>query len=403
MKRITVLSLEQALSLPHGTARLVHEGARVIRLESTPRGGERPGDPNRYVGRQVDDPDRCAYFYGPNAGKESIALDLSTERGRALLLDLIRALPVDVFAVNTLPRRYAPLGVDYERLTAVNPRLIWVGVSAYGPAHPDVPGYDPVLQAELGYMDMTGEVEGPPILSGVPMIDLKAGDEVFAQVCLALAELAESGAGKRIDVSMAQAAASWLVTQMPLLSLQGDGAPLCRNGNEHREFVPVNVYPCRDGHVFLAIGNDTQWQRLVALEGFGALDLPARRTNAGRAAERQAIHREIAALTRKHAEQPLITAMRAAGLVAAAVNPLSRILEHPAVDGHLLSTDTGQGRPVHLAPPAVDTAHLTGLGRRLAPPPRYAEHTRTVLAEAGLSPAALEELLQSGVAWQATG
>ena len=131
------------------------------------------------------------------------------------------------------------------------------------------------------------------MLCGVPFVDLKAGDEVFANVCLALAEKAHTGRGKRIDVSMAQAAASWLVTTLPLLDLGYSPEEVRRSGNEHREFVPVNVYPTSDGHVYLAIGNDVQWARLTSIEAFANIGSPTRRTNEGRKQERESIHRDI--------------------------------------------------------------------------------------------------------------
>jgi len=98
-------------------------------------------------------------------------------------------------------------------------------------------------------MDLTGDPHGPPMLCGVPFVDLKAGDEVFANVCLALADKAQTGRGCRIDVSMAQAAASWLITTIPLLDLGYGPDEVRRSGNEHREFVPVNAYPTMDGYI----------------------------------------------------------------------------------------------------------------------------------------------------------
>ena len=179
--------MEQALSLPYATLRFAQLGWRVIRIESTPGGGL-PGDPNRYIGVRVVDDDRRSYFVAPNVGKESIALNLKNPAGQALLRRLIRELDVDIFCCNTVPRRYEQLGIDYETLRSVKPDLIWAGISAMGPAYPDAPGYDPVIQAMAGYMELTGDPAGPPTLSGVPLVDLKAGDEVYANVMLALAE-----------------------------------------------------------------------------------------------------------------------------------------------------------------------------------------------------------------------
>ncbi|MCZ7681262.1 MAG: CoA transferase [Sandaracinaceae bacterium] len=131
----------------------------------------------------------------------------------------MRELPVDVFCTNTLPARHRELGLDYEALREAREDLIWCSISALGTAHPDVPGYDPVIQALCGLMDITGPADGPPTQNGPPLSDLKAGDEVFAQVALALFERERTGRGKRIDVSMAHGAVSWLLTFLPMLDM----------------------------------------------------------------------------------------------------------------------------------------------------------------------------------------
>ena len=137
MKRRTVLSMEQALSLPYATLRFAQLGWRVIRIEATPSGEGLPGDPNRYIGSRLtgdSDDDRRSYFVAPNVGKEAIALNLKDPRGQAVLARLIRELDVDVFCCNTVPSRYRGLGIDPATLRAVKPDLIWAGISAMGPA-----------------------------------------------------------------------------------------------------------------------------------------------------------------------------------------------------------------------------------------------------------------------------
>ena len=194
MKQRTVLSMEQALSMPYATLRFVQLGWRVIRIEAVGAGKGLPGDPNRYIGQRTDtkmpDDDRRSYFIAPNVGKEAIALNLKTAAGREALKRIINELKVDVFCCNTVPERYGPLGIDYATLSSVKSDLIWAGISALGPEYPQVPGYDPVVQAMAGYVELTGEANGTPLLCGVPVIDLKAGDEVYANVMLALAERA---------------------------------------------------------------------------------------------------------------------------------------------------------------------------------------------------------------------
>jgi itaconate CoA-transferase len=385
--------MEQALSLSYGTLRLAQIGWRVIRLESGPRPGQKtPGDPNRYVGRPAAGPDRRSYYLAPNVGKEAIAIDLKQEEGRNLLLRIVRNLPVDVFASNTLPRRYRELGIDYETLSRANETLIWIGVSALGPEHPEFPGYDPALQALLGYMDLTGQRNGPPTLMGVPMIDLKAGDEVFAQAMRALAEQAEGKKGTRVDISMARAAASWLQTTLPLLDLGATFEDVRRSGNEHREFIPVNAYETADSWLFLAVGNDTQWRRLTSLDPFRGLSRAGRETNEGRKAERAAIQSELAAVIRTQRSEDLLPLLRGAGLVVSPVNAVGAVRDLPGICEHLTRTTLPDGREVRLPPAAVET------GRAEFPlSPRYGEHTRGILEETGLAATEIEALFERGV------
>lgn len=394
MKRRTVLSMEQALSLPYATLRFAQLGWRVIRIESTPGGAGLPGDPNRYIGARVADDDRRSYFIAPNVGKEAIALDLKHPQGQALLRRMIVELDVDVFCCNTLPRRYRALGIDYETLRAVKPDLIWAGISAMGPEYPDAPGYDPVIQAMAGYMELTGDPGGPPTLAGVPMIDLKAGDEVYANVMLALAERAETGLGTRIDVSMLQAATSWLITALPLLDFNCEPAEVTRSGNEHRKFVPTNVYPTRDGFIFMAIGSDAQWQRLTEIPGFAQLANAARATNEGRQRERAVIHREMAAATKQFTTAEVVAAFGKATIPHAPIHDLAAVRAMEAVRAKLTTTRMPDGKTVHMQPMAVDVA---GVSTQLRFPAKYGQDTLGVLREAGLSEAECAALMQQGI------
>ena len=394
MKRRTVLSLEQALSLPYATLRFVQLGWRVIRVEAHTGDGGLPGDPNRYIGAEVVDGDRRSYFVAPNVGKEAIALNLRKAQGRALLAHIVRTLPIDVFCCNTLPRRYEALGVDYATLKDAKPDLIWAGISALGPGYPDAPGYDPVLQAMAGYMELTGAADGPPMLTGVPVIDLKAGDELYAAVMLALAERAETGEGQRIDVSMLQAAASWLITTLPLIDFDCAAAEITRCGNEHRKFIPTNVYPTRDGYIFVAIGNDAQWQRLTAIPKFAGLAGGARETNAGRSADRTAIHAAMAAATTACTTAELVRDFSAATIAHAAINDIRAVRALPALADRLTTTQTPSGRVVRMQPAAVDRP---GARRTFAFAPKYGEHTALVLRESGITRREVDALARAGV------
>ncbi len=388
------LSLEQALSLPYATLRLVHRGWRVIRIEATPTGDMLPGDPNRYIGSKVADDDRRSYFVAPNVGKQSIALNLKDSKGRQALHRIIGELGADVFCCNTLPGRYRAMGIDYATLSAVKPDLIWAGISALGPDYPNVPGYDPILQAMAGYMELTGDAGGPPMLSGVPVIDLKAGDEVYAAIGMALADRAETGRGSEIHVSMLQAAASWLITTLPLLDFGCDRSEITRVGNEHRKFIPTNAYPTADGFIFVAIGNDVQWRRLTELAPFQAIAGEGRKTNDGRHRERAAIHADIAAATRRMTTAEAAGAFAAATIPHAPIHTIPQVAAMDALQGKFTRTSLPDGRFVRLQPKAVDEP---GTASDFAFAPKYGEHTADVLAEAGYSAAERAALAEAGV------
>ena len=394
MKRRTVLSLEQALSMPYATLRFVQLGWRVIRVEAFGSGKGLPGDPNRYIGAQVADEDRRSYYVAPNVGKEAIALNLKSAEGRDALKRLVRGLNADVFCCNTVPERYWSLGIDYATLSAVKPDLIWAGISALGPEYPEVPGYDPVIQAMAGYVELTGDPNGTPVLCGVPVIDLKAGDEVYANVMLALAERAETGRGSEIHVSMLQAAASWLITTLPLIDFGCEPWEITRAGNEHRKFVPTNVYPARDGFFYMAIGSDMQWRRLTALPRFASLATDERLANEGRIRDRRNLQRDIAALTAAMSTEEAMADLRSATIPHARINGVAAVRDLEPLRGRLTATTMPDGKRVGMQPMAVD---LAGAAREFSFPPKYGEHTRPVLREAGFSEDECHALAAAGV------
>jgi crotonobetainyl-CoA:carnitine CoA-transferase CaiB-like acyl-CoA transferase len=393
VKRYTVLSMEQALSLPSATLRFAQLGWRVIRIEATPSGNGLPGDPNRYIGSRIADDDRRSYFIAPNVGKEAIALNLKDQTAQEVLRRLITALDVDVFCCNTVPSRYQSLGIDYATLSAAKPDLIWAGISAMGPAYPNAPGYDPVIQAMCGYMEVTGHPEGTPTVMGLPVIDLKAGDEVYSNILLALLERSATGRGKEINISMLQAAASWLITVLPLIDFGCQPNEITRAGNEHRKFIPTNVYPAKDGFIYLAIGSDVQWRRLTGSEKFKSLANDVRATNEGRHIERNSIHRDMAAVTINYMADELLSDLRAATIPATKIFDIRQVRELPQLADKLTRTALPDGRVVHMQPMAVD---IPNASLDLPFPPKYGDDTRKVLAEAGYTTGEIDALAASG-------
>ena len=378
---VTVLSLEQATTLPFLTYRLACDGARVIRVENA----ERP-DPNRFVGRDVlGEPAMRSYFLPNNCGKEAITLNLGHPDGQALLRDLIVKLRVDVFASNQRSRSYARLGIEPERLRAVKADLIWLGITGFGPEH-DEAAYDPVLQGRAGFMELTGDAGGSPMLFGLPMVDLGAAEHGYSEVVKALYRRATTGEGARIDVSMLRSAVSWMVSPVALSASLGER--VTRKGNRHQFFAPVDVHRTRDGHVFLAVGNDQQWAALAALPGFARLRRPEYAANAGRIVDVERLGGELAACFAELSTDAALESLRHAGVPVSRVNTLADVVADPLVADRLVAVvDPRSGLRLTLpAPPADDPAALSF-------PPRLGEHNEKIYGEAlGLTPAQLAEL-----------
>ncbi|MFC2164929.1 CaiB/BaiF CoA transferase family protein [Acidobacteriota bacterium] len=398
MKTKTIISLEQALTLTYATLRFVHLGSRVIKIEPTPMPGRKSkGDPNRYIGRPFAGEDRHSYFVAPNLGKEAIAIDLKHKEGQDILKRLIRELDADVFCTNTMPSRHEILGIDYETLRKEKDDLIWCCISAMGLAYPNVPGYDPVMQALCGYMDLTGHAEGPPLQCGPPLVDLKAGDEAVIQIMLALMERKETGRGKQIDISMAQSAVSWLQTFLPMLEMGSPPAELKRSGNEHRQFIPVNAYQANDGYVYVALGSDAQWSRFVKHPMFSSLDEERYSTNEGRRKDKRELHASIEALTKQHTSKEVSAALREAAIPHSPITPIEEVADLPFVASTALKTVSPDGKAVRLPPPAVMTEELERLERTLPFAPAYGENTDALLAEVGFSDPEIADLKERGV------
>lgn len=382
----TILTLEQALTLPYATERFAQLGWRVIRIEASGKPGQsRPGDPNRYIGEDTGVDDLHAYFMAPNLGKEAITLNLKDPTDQRLLKRIIKELKVDVFMCNTLPKRYAQFGIEYETLREAKPQLIWCGISAFGPEYPDRAGYDPALQAMLGYMHLTGEPERDPMLCGLPLIDLKAGDEAFAQVLLAMLEQKESGKGKRIDISMAQCATSWLITALPQIQFAEDETKLfARSGNEHRSFVPSNSYPTKDGFVYLAVGSDTQWGKVTEIEGFEHCDKPNRKTNNGRKEDKENIYADIRKGLENYTTNEFIEVCLMNGLAVAPVNDVKQVGELDFINKLMVKTVLPNGKEVGLFPAPMNTDYLKEKDNVMGLPPRLGEHNDKIFKEAGI-------------------
>ena len=364
LRKLTVLSLEQATVLPYLTFRLVQDGIQVIRLEHPVF-----GDPNRLVGDNFLNEERMnSYFMAINAGKKALTLNLAEGEGKKILGELLVKLKVDIFATNQLPRNYLKLGIDYETLKAIKPDLIWLGITGFGPESNEA-AYDPILQARSGLMELTGEADGEPQVLGIPLPDMGASEHAYGLIMKALFRRAITGEGARIDLSMFESTVSWLT--VPITLSQSFGKKITRRGNTHEFFAPVSVYPTTDGYVYVAMGNDKQWATLTELPEFKPLAKDAYQKNAGRIADVKNLNQGLAAIL-KQFKTTVIPLFNKIGIPISEINSMDRVAHDPLVTKNLLTArDPQTGREITLAPPPKMTDYLRSIGQKLSFPPPF--------------------------------
>ncbi|MBW8012399.1 MAG: CoA transferase [Chloroflexi bacterium] len=393
---LTILSIEQATTLPYFTLRLAQEGARVIRIENPPH-----GDPNRWVGPKVIptsvgssdyEEGMNAYFLPNNLGKQSITLNLGEAKGRDLLHRLINELSVDIFATNQRPKSMQKLGVDYNTLIAIKPDLIWLSITGFGPQINEA-AYDPILQARAGFMDITGEAAGDPMVFGLPIVDLGAGEHAYGQIMKALYRRSATGEGSRIDISMFQSAVSW--TLSPAMLSTSFKIPIERRGNTHRFFAPVSVFPTSDGAVYFAVGNDRQWDAIMQLEDFESLANSKYENNAGRINDANFLNQKITEITKRKNTDELLKEFTAIGVPISKVNSFKDVCEDPLIRDYMVTArDPISEIKISIPPPPVIPDFLHKEKFSLDFPPRLGEHNELVFGEIGID---VQELESRGI------
>lgn len=391
-KNVTILSLEQAMVLPYLTYRLSLDGANVIRMEHPVY-----GDPNRRVGENRLNEDRMyTYFLAINCNKKAITLDLGTPEAQGIFRRLITELNVDIFATNQLPRNYKKLGIDYETIKTIRGDIIWLGLTGFGPESNE-PAYDPILQARGGLMELTGDKNGPPYVLGVPLPDMGASEHAYGLIMKALYKRAVTGEGSRIDLSMFQSTVSWLT--VPITQSKSFNKKITRSGNTHEFFAPVSVYKTKDGYVYVAIGNDIQWERMLKISGFESLERPDYARNEGRIKDVDNLNSAIEEVTVRYGTDELIALFTNATIPISKVNTIEEVMEDKYVKDEILSSvDKKTGTTIYLAPLPVTTSYVKSLGRRLPFPPRFGEHNQEVYGDTlGLTKERLEEFKTKGI------
>ncbi len=388
---ITVLSLEQATVLPFLTYRLAQEGMNIIRLEHP-----KFGDPNRFIGQNVlNEEGMNTYFLPNNCGKKAVTLNLRTQEGQKILRELIEKFDVDIFACNQLPRNYTKLGIEYDTLKKIKPDIIWVGITGFGPDSNEA-AYDPILQARSGIMDLTGEKNGDPQVFGIPIADLGTSEHAFGQIMKALYKRQVTGEGSRIDMIMFKSTVSWLVN--PVMLTKDFHEKITRRGNTHQFFAPVSVYPTRNGYVYIAVGNDRQWDTFTNFPEFTHLKRPEYEKNAGRIKDVENLNREIAKVTQTLSTEVMIQKFTEATIPISKVNTMEDVVKDPMIrDAMITATDPRSGMTVHLPPPVVKTDFLESVDYSLSFPPRFGEHNEEIYGQLGYSSEKLREFKSRGI------
>lgn len=288
---IRVLDLSRVLAGPLCSMMLGDLGASVIKVERP--GG---GDDTRGWGPPFADDGQSAYFRSANRNKLSLAANFADPDDRQLLLDLIAE--ADIVVENYLPGALARNGIDAEQLLSAYPQLVWCTISGFG-ADSMRPGYDFVVQAESGWMAITGDPEGDPMKAGVAMVDVTTGKDAAIGILAVLAARERAGvagvpaAARRVHVTLRSSAVAALVNvaQNTLVS----GRESARWGNAHANLVPYQLFRTADRPFVLAVGNDAQWVAAMRAIGLPALaEDPALATNAGRLARRDAVVARLA-------------------------------------------------------------------------------------------------------------
>jgi crotonobetainyl-CoA:carnitine CoA-transferase CaiB-like acyl-CoA transferase len=386
---IRVLDLSRILAGPWSTMTLADLGAEVWKIEP-PRGGD---DTRQW--RPPETRGVSTYYLSVNRNKKSLAVDLDKPAGRDLVFAL--AAKADIVVENFRPSTLRRWRLDYEHLRQLNPRLIYCSISGYGRDTPfaDRPGYDFVLQAECGFMAITGEPDGEPMRLGVAFVDLVTGMNAVQAILAALFARERTGIGQSIDIALLDSGLQCLANVGS--GFLNTGEEPTRHGNAHASIVPYELFVCADQQrLAIAVGNDEQYKRLCeeVLESPGLWSDERYKTNRGRTMHRAelipALQKEIS----RHSSDVVLLRMRENEIPVGEVRSVGSALSsaEAAARGAIVSAASdslGEVRMVRSPLRFSDTPV-----RAPMPPPMLGEHTVPVLREVlGLDSNAINRLL----------
>jgi crotonobetainyl-CoA:carnitine CoA-transferase CaiB-like acyl-CoA transferase len=357
---VRVLDLSRVLAGPWAGQMLADYGADVLKVE---RPGS--GDDTRSWGPPwwgEGEARVAAYFVCTNRGKRSVAIDLASPEGLQQVRELARQ--ADVLIENYKVGQLAKYGLDAASLQAINPRLIYCSITGYGQTGPlsHKAGYDFAIQAEGGLMSITGEPDGEPQKVGVAVTDLMTGVYATTAILAALFERQTTGRGRVIDASLFDVQVAMLANQ-GANQLIGGQTP-ARMGNAHPNIVPYQVFPTRDGHMVLAVGNDGQFARLCDAAGHPAVSRDARySSNPARVENRQTLVPLIAGWAMQLDTSAWIALLDQAGVPCSPILDIAQVMAHPQVLARELLMQSEDPN----TPPMVTNPMLMD-GRRLVAP-----------------------------------
>ncbi|MFH1463137.1 MAG: CoA transferase [Pseudomonadota bacterium] len=331
---VRVLELGRVFSGPLCGMALADMGARVLKVE-------RPGvgDESRRFGLHRAGGQSC-YFNALNRNKKSVALDLAEPADRALFEDLVRR--ADVLVHNWIQASLDRLGFSWEAVHALNPRLIYCAISGYGAAtsFASRPAQDIIAQALSGFMSLTGERDGPPLKSAIPVVDYATGLYAAFAISAALFERTSTGEGQLIRLSLLQTAVA--MTSFAASEHLSCGASPARTGNRHPSICPYNLYATADGYVVMAVANDAMWGR--CREALGLLDDTRFATNRQRLEHQDDLEALIEARMAALGTAEVVALLEAHKVSCAQVNPVGGAFESPPVAELGMIADTGAAR-----------------------------------------------------------
>jgi len=337
LRGIKVVELARILAGPWAGQVLADLGAEVTKVESP------EGDDTRRWGppfvENADGTRDAAYFHATNRGKASLSADFNDPADLARVRELIAG--ADVVIENFKVGGLAKFGLDYASLAAINPRLVYCSITGFGQDGPRASeaGYDFIIQGMSGIMDLTGFPDGPPTKIGVAYADIMTGLYAVIGIQAALRQREASGRGQMIDMALLDVMVGTLANQATNYLVSGE-VPT-RMGNTHPNIVPYEAFPCADGWLIIAVGNDRQFSRLADLLGFDQRENWS--TNAGRVADRDVLSPAIADLTRTWQRDPLLARLADLGIPAGPINNVADALSDPqiAARGMVVQLESG--------------------------------------------------------------